>query len=591
MSLSEHQVDLLWALCYEPWLTPEQLMRWQMRAMSRVQADLNRLLKDKFVQRVNPRCAWIPPRAVYALTDRGVEFLAERDKVDVAAFQLRWHVSRARYTQLLWRLERMWNVRNLILSLDTSSQRIKTFETEVSVSVGLRNRHRRVDLHGHAVLENTDGYYLEFAVEWDSSQEPLDRRRWRQLADWWKTFPTGGNALPILIVAADAWRLVEIREMCGSALRERRFHLPPVYLTTRALMRVHGIEQPIWFSAHGQKWGKVFEECVWHPTPPKQMPVVSISRGSQVGTFQEKPIEYVRRLNAADLLQLRLQLRPIAKRVFYWILRYPLLSANEIAWLGAETGWRVRKELGTLQEFGLVSALTNQNQDYFVVAPDGWRYATAEAGMGRAVRRFTKRRSRRRSVRRMTFHLAHTRAANEFFLKWKALAREARSYFEWRSEPEAAEYFRWRDKLQARLPDGMGIWKGSGNYFVFVAEMDRTRESRRNLEKKFRAYYAWQAWRTEQRLGGTNPEVLFVTTSWKRAARVKAIITSTRTWRDIAPLSVWFTTFQEIEASGINNQIWKPMFDFDSLQRLPFFVESRDKGGMSGAFGEEGLSE
>lgn len=372
--------------------------------------------------------------------------------------------------------------------------------------------------------------------------------------------------------------------MCRSALRERRFHLPLVYLTTRALMRAHGIEQPIWFSTQGQKWSKVFEECVWHQTLPKRLPVVSVSRGSQVGAFQEKPIEYVRRLNAADLLQLHLQLSPIAKRVFYWILRYPLLSANEIAWLGSETAWRVRKELGTLQEYGLVSPRTDDDKQIFVVAPNGWRYATAEAGLGRALRRFTKQRGRMRSVRRMTFHLAHTRATNEFFLKLKALAREQRAYFEWRSEPEAAEYFRWRDKLHARLPDGMGIWKGLGKYFVFVVELDRTRESRSNLRKKFCAYYAWQAWKAEQGFNRTTPEMLWVTTSWRRAARIKTIIEGTRTWRDISPLSVWFTTFQEIDTYGIAGPIWRCISKFDGLRHLPCFEEFEANAGESKEF-------
>ena len=586
MNLSEPQMDVLWTLCYEPWLTPEQLVRWQMRAMSRVQADLNRLLKGKFVQRVNPRCAWIPPRAVYALTDRGIEFLSERDGVEVAAFRRRWNVGRARYTQLLWRLERVWNVRNLILSLDTSSQTIKTLETEVSVPVALQNRQSTVHLHGYGLLEDQNEGCRQFAVEWDSLQEPLERRRWLQLLHWWHTFATDGNALPIMIVAADHWRLVEIWEIYKSALRERTVKPPPIFFTTRTLLRTRKVAEPIWYSSHSQKWGRVFEECAWNRTSSKRLHVISISRGGKIGTFPEKPIEAAEKLNEEDLLQLHLQLSPIAKRALHWILRYPLLSANEIAWLGNETVWRVRKELRTLQEFGLVGGVCFDGEQHFVVGSNGWRYGTAEAGLGRAVRRFTKRRGRMRSVRRMTFHLAHTRASNDFFLKWKALAREQRAYFEWRSEPESAEYFRRGQKLHARLPDGMGIWKGSEKYFVFVAEMDRTRESQSNLRKKFCGYYAWQAWKAEQGLDRTTPEMLWVTTSWTRAARIKLVIEGTRTWRDVSPLSVWFTSFQEIDAYGIASPIWRHISKFDVLQHLPCFGDFGIDAQKNGAFGE-----
>ncbi len=77
LDLTSNLCSILELVRDEPWLTPQQVARWLARAESRVHADLHQLLSGRLIQRVNPRSASLPARAVYALSDKGVTALAE----------------------------------------------------------------------------------------------------------------------------------------------------------------------------------------------------------------------------------------------------------------------------------------------------------------------------------------------------------------------------------------------------------------------------------------------------------------------------------------------------------------------------------
>lgn len=569
-------MQILQLLAQEPWLTPEQIVRWHVRGASRVHADLNHLLQAKMVQRVNPRSGWISARAVFGLTDRGVDVLASQQNVDVTTYRRRNGISRARHTLLLWRLERVWNVRNLLLALDRSEYHVKMLKTEVDECYAVKEQHGILHVHGRGMLAHDDSWFLPFLVEWDAWNEPTDRKRLARFNRWLKdarfhTFGFEKNLPILLIVAADAWRLHEIWDVYVSAPREYGAVAPPMYLTTAQLLRTRGANDAIWFSSETHEWGQVFSDARWQEHEPKVFLSSQPTQASKIGAYQEKTIADNAKLTAAHLLQWKLALSPVAKRVLHWVLRYPLLSADEIAWVGDETRWRVQKELKTVAENGLVTSHEHEAARYFVITPNGWRYATAEAGQGRALRRFMKRRGSVRNVRRLVFHFAHTRATNVFFLKWKALARERGAYFECRAESECAVYFRWEGKLHAWLPDGMGIWMEKDRSFVFVVEMDRTRESSKNLSKKFLEYYLWEEWKASERIPGVVPEVLLITTSWQRAARVRTLFDASRLRPAFEPLSLWMTTFEAMEREGIAGAIWRHNADWENVTRLPCF--------------------
>ncbi|HZQ09126.1 MAG TPA: hypothetical protein VFD70_21290 [Anaerolineae bacterium] len=420
MECSPSQIQILQLLAQEPWLTPEQIVRWQQRGASRVQADLNCLLRAKLVQRVNPRSGWIPARAVFGLTDRGVDALASQQNADTSGYRRINGISRARHTVLLWRLERMWNVRNLMLSLDTPEYHVKSLKTEVDEYYAVKERHGIIHVHGRGMLAHEDGWFLPFVVEWDAWNEPVDPKRLARFSRWLKdarfhAFGFKKNLPTLLIVAADAWRWHEIWDGYAGAPREYGAVAPPMYLTTAHLLRTRGANAGIWFSSDMHERGQVFASARWQEREPKVLVSTPPSRVSKIGTFQENPMVWNGNRTAAHLLQWKLSLSPVAKRAFHWVLRYSLLSVDEIAWLGDETQWRVQKELKTLAEKGLVTSEEFEGTRYFVITPNGWRYATAEAGHGRALRRFMKRRGSVRNVRRLVFHFAHTRATNVFF--------------------------------------------------------------------------------------------------------------------------------------------------------------------------------
>lgn len=212
----------------------------------------------------------------------------------------------------------------------------------------------------------------------------------------------------------------------------------------------------------------------------------------------------------------------------------------------------------------------------FVLTRLGWRYAAMEAGYGRALKRFAKRRASVRNVRRLVFHLAHTRATNLFFLDWVRMARQCGAAFKWVAEAECGLYFRRGSRLHAWLPDGLGIWQGKQGMFRFVLELDRTRESRANLRQKFREYYWRREWLRERGSTGEMPPVLVVTTGWKCATRIREVLDEARVFNLFAPLPMWVTTFKDIAREGISGRIWQSNADCASLRRLPCFEPKAD---------------
>lgn len=64
MQLSETEWSLLELLSWQPWLSAEQMMCWQGRALSRVLADLKRLLTLELVQRESAQRLDFNPRRV-----------------------------------------------------------------------------------------------------------------------------------------------------------------------------------------------------------------------------------------------------------------------------------------------------------------------------------------------------------------------------------------------------------------------------------------------------------------------------------------------------------------------------------------------
>jgi hypothetical protein len=168
----------------------------------------------------------------------------------------------------------------------------------------------------------------------------------------------------------------------------------------------------------------------------------------------------------------------------------------------------------------------------------------------------------------LLYHIEHTLAINQFFLQWVKIARERKAYFRWQSELESRAYFREGSKLRRFLPDGMGYWRHNKRDLHFALEMDRTRESRANLVKKFREYYAFQEWRKTQWDDDSPLHVLVVTTSWARGETVRDVVGKLAQVVSAPRLWLWVTTQPEVCTQGLDQTIWRSIRRWEEVQRL-----------------------
>lgn len=573
--LSDSCFRILNILRAEPWLTADQLSRWAGRSLTRLYADLKILLQQGLVQRVNPRCVQMKLRAVYALTDRAIKVLAEKDQLDERTYRQRFLVSRARHLEILWRIEQVCSVRDLLLELHTQGRRLQCANTLVREPYSYRGRQQVIQLQGRARILNQEGNALRVAVEWDNPRLRFDWKRLREFSEWlwqfWDWEPD--RDLPvILFVAANDARLEQLRDLLFSRADFCLNLYAALLVTTVERWVEHGANAPIWLSVEKNQWQSFTDHQAWIPQADCQFYVVRDAHSARIGKFQWNGKQQEKLSESERLLQLKLALSVQAKRVLLRIATRPLLSVEQLAWLLQEHPDRVSKALRELFRAGLVKEFAYQRTHRYLLSEQGTRYEAAEHGFGRAVKRYLRRTGGRSGVRRLAFHLEHTIAANDFFLEWVRLAREQKVEFEWFSEIESARYFKYGSTWHRFLPDGRGVWYGNGEPFRFVVEMDRTRESRANLRAKFNEYFYWQLWRMSQRHEAPDPHILVVTTSWTQAKVIAKLLERAR--HKIMPrYPLWVTTFNRLDEHTIDAPIWQSNLGKAGLCRLPCFVE------------------
>jgi hypothetical protein len=132
---------------------------------------------------------------------------------------------------------------------------------------------------------------------------------------------------------------------------------------------------------------------------------------------------------------------------------------------------RVGKELKHLSEHALVERQVRDGIAYHLLSQVGLRYVVAEAGYGRAFKRYARQRGGRDAIKRLLFHFEHTLATNRFLLQWVQLARAYDASFDWQSEVASRAFFWEGRELHRFLADGRGRWSKDGKPFQFV--MDR----------------------------------------------------------------------------------------------------------------------
>lgn len=573
---SDSSVRILKALRAEPFLTARQLTRWAHRSATRLYVDLQLLLKEGLVQRVNPRSAYLDLRAIYALTDRGVKMLAAQAGLDEITYRQRHLVSRARHLEMLWRIELVSAAREFFLELARGGYSLDAVGTLAVEPYLFRGHSKTIQFHGRARLVAGNGNALRLVVEWDDARVRLDRQRLLQFSEWlwqFRDFEPDCNLPTLLFVVANERRLDQLWDLLYSRLDYGvRLHAA-LLLTTLDRLIERGAYAPIWLSVERNEWQTLTEHQAWLPREECRFYVIRSPHNGRIGKFPHGKKRLEKSSEMERLLDLKLKLTSQAKRVLLRIATRPLLSVEQLGWLMGEHPDRISKALQELARAGLVKGLAYQRTHRYYLSLLGTRYEAAEAGFGRAVKRYLRRTGGRSGVKRIAFHLEHTVAANDFFLEWVRLGREHKVVFEWFSEIECSRYFKYGSTWHRFLPDGRGVWHGKDEAFRFVAEIDRTRESPTNLRAKFDEYFYWQLWRMSQRGSEPDPNVLVVTTSWTQAEVIAHLLERAR--RKIMPsYPLWVTTFAALRDHELNEPIWRSNLRKPGLHRLPCFDES-----------------
>lgn len=512
-------------------------------------------------------------RSVYALTDRAASRLAAQNGVCEPEFRLRHLLTRARHADLLWNLERVCSIRDFLLRLPRSMFQPGMARTLAHVELVYRNMRKSLTLHAAGALQFGEGQGLPFVIEWELAHLPFDARRLRALAEWHNSYFEWivQRSVPVLLfVVPNRPRLEQVWEVLEST-HPSSWRVSGVYLTTLAQLERQNPLAQIWLSASSGKW-----EC-WHETEPAH-PLAQCgfafkagSSRAKIGQFSTVPATELTKGRERTLLDLKLGLSAQAKRVLQVVARRPFLAVGEVAWLSGENADRVGKALKELEQSELVEQFRHATTQRYQLTEKGMQYEAAEAGYGRAVKRYHRVCGGRSGIKRLAFHLEHTIAINNFFLRWLRLARERGCRFEWVGELESARFFKHGSQWHRFLPDGQGIWHGKdGQIFRFVLELDRTRESFRNLVAKFNTYWWWRVWR-ELHTTESEPHILAVTTSWTQA---DVILSAERAAfpKCEAPYSTWVNTFEELEARGLEGADWLWNGDHNRMRRLPCFA-------------------
>jgi hypothetical protein len=201
-------------------------------------------------------------------------------------------------------------------------------------------------------------------------------------------------------------------------------------VTTLDRLINQGAHAPIWLSVERNQWQTLTEHQSWVPQEECQFYVVPSPRKGRIGRFPQAGKRLGKSFGMEHLLQLKLSLSAQAKRALLRIATRPLLSVEQLAWLMGEHPDRIGKALQELARAGLVKGLAYQQTHRYLLSALGTQFETAEAGFGRGLKRYLRRRGGRSGIKRLVFHLEHTIAANDFFLQWVRLGWERKVQLE-----------------------------------------------------------------------------------------------------------------------------------------------------------------
>lgn len=424
-------------------------------------------------------------------------------------------------------------------------------------------------------LNSRDNVFWTFiVVEFDTGRAPVAGERERlthfvAAQDDPRYWAKDKEALfPVLVVIAhNELRLQEYYNLLRSAALSRHLPMPRAYLTTAGKI-LSLREHPgcaVWYSTiSGHETSLLFDtEGVSGPLPDvpwRKLPLVEPKRvpgterredeGLTSGEAEKKETGKHASQNAqglGELAQLSLELTPLAKLLLDEISAHPLLNYGELALLLKVTARWARPALAKMVERQLVAL----HQGRYLIAEKGQAYLAHAAGYGNAVTRYARARGWANGFEVLLRHFEHTQEENRFFLNLARVALKRCHWLTWLSELEGRLYYEAGGRWHSFLPDGRGTYSTRRERYEFALEIDRSRTTPKRLRGKLMEYDACVSSQVLWREGVEFLRLLVVTTSWERADA----------WRQAAldakvRLPVLITTFDRLDASGIDAAIW-----------------------------------
>lgn len=194
---------------------------------------------------------------------------------------------------------------------------------------------------------------------------------------------------------------------------------------------------------------------------------------------------------------------------------------------------------------------SHRHQGRYLIAPKGEEYLAQAAGYGNAVHRYARARGWGHGFDVLQRHWEHTREENRFFLHLARVALQWHHWLTWLSELEGRLYYEAGQRWHSFLPDGRGTYSTRREHYEFALEIDRSRASAKRLRGKLMEYDACLSSHVLRGEGIELLRLLVVTNSWERADAWHRAAQEVK-----VSFPLFITTFDRIEASGIDAPIW-----------------------------------
>ncbi len=578
---------ILEALRDHPILSRSQLEAYLHYSSAGVRYGLRQLRARKLIWKANAHQPGMRTRALYAPTQASVKELARQARVSMSEFVTQNRFPSERLNRIVITIERVYQLRTFFLWMSPESKRAKkdskkqtrapatkvsrtnesasghtlwrvaTWDVDVGKQFSAKEQVVWIPFHGAALFERRDRRWAFAVVEFDTGRAPVAGERER-LAHfvaaqdgprfWGKDkeqlFPV------LLVIAQNELRLQDYYTILRSAALSRRLPMPRAYLTTvRAILSLrHDPATPIWYSTVSGHRVPLLFDTEGLPIPlPTQVPW----RKQPIGKTTAKRKSTIENSDGSDALseiaQVSLKLTPLAKLLLDEIAAHPLLKLAELALLLKVSLRWVRPALAEMCGLKLIQV----HQSRYLIAPKGEQYLAQAAGYGNAVKRYTRARGWGNGFDALVRHWEHTQEENKFFLRLAQLAHKRHHRLTWLSELEGRLYYEAGQRWHSFLPDGRGSYSAGKTRYEFALEIDRSRAPLARFRGKLLEYDACISSNVLRSEGIELLRLLVVTNSWERAEAWRR-----SAWEVKVHVPVFITTFDRLEASGVDSPIW-----------------------------------